>query len=397
MVSSNRPPTPHSVHSWWSDSNSVGPTISIHAAAKPLLRVLYHRQVQNFIKRHKDISLSTDLMEICLSYLSYKYISPATKSLILKELAARVYAVGDADMIMESLEMSSPLVSELLASPDTQIRYYAWNILRRSNHLHGSKVWVPRLFARAVFCSSDSNPWIRESARRALIRCIQTTEGLDCCWAYLADASYSITYKCFILRELDIKITSQKDGDIVAKSLAPNWQLVMDLLRSEETDIRLHTRKILQGVIHSHMQTARYLRHPKPEIRNIAQSALTSIIEASYESIKYLIETIPNSDLRRLSQDIIRRTLCEGTETETDAIERFAVTLPRLNRSLKGAQTLSPLSLINYAPELLTGPWLCFYAGAILTNMQAIYPCMTVEHDFPPQLRRSSFLARVLK
>ncbi|KAJ6592647.1 armadillo-type protein [Mycena capillaripes] len=40
----NRPQTPQSTHSWWSDSNPVGPNLSIHSAAKPLMRFMYHDQ-----------------------------------------------------------------------------------------------------------------------------------------------------------------------------------------------------------------------------------------------------------------------------------------------------------------------------------------------------------------
>jgi hypothetical protein len=81
MHSPDRPPAPQSTYSWWSDRNSVGPTISIHAMAKPLIRLMYHSQVRTFIKKNRGIALSEATMQICFSYLacvrdSYRTMRP---------------------------------------------------------------------------------------------------------------------------------------------------------------------------------------------------------------------------------------------------------------------------------------------------------------------------------
>jgi hypothetical protein len=67
-----RPETRASVHSWWSDSNPSlkGPTINLHAAAKPLLRFMHQRQALEFIRKNKDTPLSTTV-DIYMSYLPY--------------------------------------------------------------------------------------------------------------------------------------------------------------------------------------------------------------------------------------------------------------------------------------------------------------------------------------
>jgi hypothetical protein len=67
---SMRPQTPQSVHSWWSDSNSIGATISIHAAAKPLIRLMYHRQATNYIEKNRGAALSPQTMDIYARYLA---------------------------------------------------------------------------------------------------------------------------------------------------------------------------------------------------------------------------------------------------------------------------------------------------------------------------------------
>jgi hypothetical protein len=67
-----RQDTRASIFSWWSDSNLLlqyGPTINLHAAAKPLMKLMYHRQAKEFIKKNKGSPLSTEMLEIYWSYL----------------------------------------------------------------------------------------------------------------------------------------------------------------------------------------------------------------------------------------------------------------------------------------------------------------------------------------
>ncbi|KAK7033774.1 hypothetical protein R3P38DRAFT_2915057 [Favolaschia claudopus] len=335
MSSPTRPTRPESIHSWWSDSNSIGPTISIHAAAKPLLRLMYHRQVRNFIKRNEDNPISPQLMEICLSYLSYKYISPTTKSLILKELDARVrlHSDRDANLIIETLALSSSLVAELLASPNSQIRHYTCNILWVSN---GSMQRITSLFPIVVLCSSDSDPWIRMAARCAFVKCIQTLEGLDCCWAYLADDNNSVTDKCFILKALNAEESVRDDLERIAQSLALKWSLVAKLLGSGEAEIRFHTWHIIQGAIHSYTQTTiDYLRDPDRQVRSTARSTLIYIIEAfDSKTLEALIKDVSYSYVRWLSKDINQQTLYQvaiSKGEETDALNQLTLALMRLS------------------------------------------------------------------
>ncbi|KAJ7232576.1 hypothetical protein C8J57DRAFT_1578930, partial [Mycena rebaudengoi] len=65
-----------SVRSWWSDRNPHlrGSTINLHAAAKPLMKLLYDRQALEFARNNRDILLSAVDAEIYGSYLSYMRI-----------------------------------------------------------------------------------------------------------------------------------------------------------------------------------------------------------------------------------------------------------------------------------------------------------------------------------
>jgi hypothetical protein len=61
--------TRESYLSWWSDSNPPGATISIHTLAKPLMRLMYHRQALGFIQKNRGTPLSQETLEIYSSYL----------------------------------------------------------------------------------------------------------------------------------------------------------------------------------------------------------------------------------------------------------------------------------------------------------------------------------------
>ncbi|KAJ6537686.1 hypothetical protein B0H19DRAFT_1078823 [Mycena capillaripes] len=100
-----RQQTHASVHSWWSDSNPglQGPTVNIHAAAKPLMKLMYHRQALAFIRKNRSSPLSRTILETFLSYLPWDYISRFTKEAIFGELIYRTTTgVDDARAMVDS-------------------------------------------------------------------------------------------------------------------------------------------------------------------------------------------------------------------------------------------------------------------------------------------------------
>jgi hypothetical protein len=62
-----------SIHSWWSDSNPglQGPTINLHAAAKPLMRLMYYRQASDILRKNRGSPLTTAIVETYASYFPY--------------------------------------------------------------------------------------------------------------------------------------------------------------------------------------------------------------------------------------------------------------------------------------------------------------------------------------
>ncbi|KAJ7624022.1 armadillo-type protein, partial [Mycena polygramma] len=121
--------TPQSIRSWWSDSNPVGATVSIHAAAKPLMKIMYHSQARGLIKRYRDVPLSKEVLDIYLAYLMFKYVSPATKTMVLSELRTRAISEEEAPTVVEWLSSDPWIVMELLDSFDVEIRRWGCTIL----------------------------------------------------------------------------------------------------------------------------------------------------------------------------------------------------------------------------------------------------------------------------
>ncbi|KAJ7494107.1 armadillo-type protein [Mycena latifolia] len=97
-----RQQTYQSILSCWSDSNPPGATINLHAAAKPLMKLMYHRAALAFVKKNRGIPLTPETAEIYLSYISCKYVSTATKLVILEELKTRARSEEDARVLIHS-------------------------------------------------------------------------------------------------------------------------------------------------------------------------------------------------------------------------------------------------------------------------------------------------------
>ncbi|KAF7350415.1 hypothetical protein MVEN_01346500 [Mycena venus] len=130
MLSLNRQDTHPSIHSWWSDSNPrlQGPTINLHAAAKPLMRRMYRRQALQLIKKNRGSPLSTTTLEIYLSYLPWKFISSSTKEAILEELMSRSESEIDAGAMVGS-SIFKIYIMQMLESPDMGVQISACTLL----------------------------------------------------------------------------------------------------------------------------------------------------------------------------------------------------------------------------------------------------------------------------
>ncbi|KAF7330837.1 hypothetical protein MVEN_02423000 [Mycena venus] len=128
----NRQDTRPSIHSYWSDSNPglQGPTINLHAAAKPLLRFLYNRQALGIIEKNRGNPLSSEDMDIYLSYFPWNYVSWSTKAEILWHLT---YRAGSSEEDARTMIVSGVFhfIEQMLRSPDSHLRSCSWRLLAR--------------------------------------------------------------------------------------------------------------------------------------------------------------------------------------------------------------------------------------------------------------------------
>ncbi|KAF7291311.1 hypothetical protein MIND_01275200 [Mycena indigotica] len=82
-----RYPTNTSIRSWWSDSNPAGATINLHTLAKPLLRVMYDREVRKLLKLGPGNENSGETVALLMRYLGARYVAASTKIVILGRLS----------------------------------------------------------------------------------------------------------------------------------------------------------------------------------------------------------------------------------------------------------------------------------------------------------------------
>ncbi|KAJ7237894.1 armadillo-type protein [Mycena haematopus] len=122
-----------SIFSWWSDSNPGlrGPTINLHAATKPLLKFMYHRQASEFIQKNRSAALSNESLHVLSSYLGSKYVALSTKLMVLQVLDDKLRSTEESRRVMIDDPVGLHLVLEMLGSPSPQVRQVTCTILGR--------------------------------------------------------------------------------------------------------------------------------------------------------------------------------------------------------------------------------------------------------------------------
>ncbi|KAJ7612548.1 armadillo-type protein [Roridomyces roridus] len=144
-----RQETRTSLLSWWSDSNPLlqsGPTINLHAAAKPLMKWMHHQQALGIIEKNNEVPLTAELLEIYASYLSYKYISLATQRTVLKHLSNRAsFSKTDVAEILRSPILEQ--IPQLLQSDDRQLQISACSLVGK---LLAHQYGIPGQFTSSV-------------------------------------------------------------------------------------------------------------------------------------------------------------------------------------------------------------------------------------------------------
>ncbi|KAJ7466759.1 armadillo-type protein [Mycena galericulata] len=172
MASLSRPPTRQSTLSWWSDRNPPGATISIHFAAKPVMKLMYHQQAMSFLRKNRGAPLSSTTMDVYSSYLTYKYVAAGTRVVILGALREAIAkSSGDAQTVADALLIRSDIAVELLQSTHTEILKYICSLLGELASYKPTRVIVSAsnlILMQTVSLLRAKDPSVIESALNAL-------------------------------------------------------------------------------------------------------------------------------------------------------------------------------------------------------------------------------------
>ncbi|KAJ6472356.1 armadillo-type protein [Mycena vitilis] len=169
--------TLESIRSYWSDNGFVGATVSLHAMAKPLMRLMYHMQATAFTERNRDTPTSKEGLDIYLGYLECKYVYGKTKALILRDLFERLMSADAvAISVAQYMATDSRLAYELLGSSDSGVREWACFVLGYATWKTGVSlpVW---LCERITELLSDLDINVRRNSVDSLFYIVESAAG----------------------------------------------------------------------------------------------------------------------------------------------------------------------------------------------------------------------------
>ncbi|KAJ7257337.1 hypothetical protein C8J57DRAFT_1721178 [Mycena rebaudengoi] len=251
-----------SVRSWWSDSNPNlrGPTINLHAAAKPVMKYLYDRQALEFIKDNRSIRLTSTAAETYGTYLLCEYVSASVKSAILEDLFGRAQSESDAS------EVHTCMLLQLLEVPGTVDLWFSeniWQILETLASREASAAATCGSLATAI-CDSDK-PQVADGALWVLSRVPQIDFPPDATGvsvkaklldhiADMLDAPNTYRWRYTAIFQI-LSHLARYESSAVAVVEANVLNSEEDLLRSRSTDIYEHIFPMLESLV-SHESTA---------------------------------------------------------------------------------------------------------------------------------------------
>ncbi|KAF8196753.1 armadillo-type protein [Mycena galopus ATCC 62051] len=293
-----------SIFSWWSDSNPGlrGPTINLHAAAKPLSRFLYGRQAVEIIRKNLSNPLSQEILEIYSSYFPLDYVSWTTKAAILSELADRTLtSEADARAVVDSPVF--PYIAQMLGSPVPRVRSCSRRLLGNLA-LRESTVWAmsdEKICERLVSLLRDKYPAVIREAASLLCEIAKSADG-----AQAIVKAKAIDYISTLLRspssgvrdsacELVGRLACHQSTGSAILELNPCTQLV-SLLRDTDS----------QWAIKALCQIARWA------------DGLDAIVQAKATDYVLVLLESPNSEVRECTCELIG--MLAGCESSAPAI-----------------------------------------------------------------------------
>ncbi|KAJ6517129.1 armadillo-type protein [Mycena vulgaris] len=419
MLSSPRQhPRPESVHSWWSDSNPMGPNINLHAATKPLLRRMHDRQALGLIRKNRGTPLSSRDVEIYTSYLWFKYVSPSTKAAITREIYQRIHSEEeDARTVANSLALYH--VDAMLESPNDEFRTDCWIFIRDNN------VEVVASGVYALYCLAT---W--QGGAQALV----DAGVLECTKTLLGSGKVSIRrWTCGMLARLlqrpptladsVVKLSTSSLCDepfhdtalelMESAAHALFWSIrfpevpqeeilldcLSDLLKSRNLKVRKWTCKILGDLACQESSATAVLSViPCPQLVSLLRDTHIEVIESAQavvdaKVLDWVVEQHGTRNLewpRRMLENVLSHTLdtshCKrlaSSELQDQYLEvmtRVVRTLSKIAVSPEGALAVVNAKVLDRVAELFESPntdirrWACQLLGAVGSHKKLLLP-----------------------
>ncbi|KAJ7088071.1 hypothetical protein B0H15DRAFT_842284 [Mycena belliarum] len=169
--------TPQSTHSWWSDANPPGATVSLHTLAKPLLKEMYHRQAMGVIAARGASPFSREWVEMLIPYLTFKDIFAGTRVVVLDCLSSGASMDKEAARTIVDANIL-PCTPALLQSSDPEVLRLVCNLLENIA-AHASlkeEVDNPDTRHRLVSLFSHKSIHVQTAAVEALDRIISDAD-----------------------------------------------------------------------------------------------------------------------------------------------------------------------------------------------------------------------------
>ncbi|KAJ6571490.1 hypothetical protein B0H19DRAFT_661849 [Mycena capillaripes] len=128
------PSRPQSIHSWWSDSNKPGATISIHPLASRLSKLLYHRQVIGVIKQSSPPPLSESELDAFVPYLPCVYhLVPCSGRAMTASTRSNLLWNSTKILILKEILVTSKFDLGAKAVLETQLPHVLVELLQTQN------------------------------------------------------------------------------------------------------------------------------------------------------------------------------------------------------------------------------------------------------------------------
>ncbi|KAJ7850009.1 armadillo-type protein [Mycena olivaceomarginata] len=417
----NRQDSRPSIHSWWSDSNSLlvyGPSMNLHTAAKPLMRLMYHRQASDILRKNRGSPLTTAILETYASYFPWDYVSWATKAAILSDLADRTEssevearAVVNSPLVgrIATHEATAPAVLQLkpceqivslLGDEDSLVPYVTYALSQITYWVDGAKAVVDAKALNHVLrllesSNPDSRKWACEltghlALHESTAPTILELKPCEQIVSLLGDEDSLVPYVTYALSQIARWVDGAK-AVVDAKAL----NHVLRLLESSNPDSRRWACE-LTGYLALHESTAPTILELKPCEQIVSllgdEDSLVPYVTYALSQIAYWVDgakavvdaKAPNHVLRLLESPnpdtrgwacvltghlalhkstaptILQLKPCEQIVSllgDEDHVVRWATyALSQIARWVDGAKTVVDAKVLDYVLKLLESP-----------------------------------------